>query len=472
MFGSIVQTFTNCFKIPELKSRIFFTVLLLAICRFIAFVRIPGLDGTALANYFKQHGGGDGGALGMYNLFTGGALEQCAVGALGIMPYISATIIIQLLTAVIPQLSKLAREEGGRTKIVQYGRYLTVVLCIIQGGAMAFGWENPEKIFGAGIGRLVIYGDDPMSMWWYRIQTVLVLTAGTMLLMWLGEQITERGIGNGVSLVITIGILARLPAAATSLKDMFFPGGGVEASHTIGHAAVLLVLMIAVIGGVVAVTQAQRKIPVQYAQRAVGRKVYSGGTSFMPLRVNYAGVMPVIFASAILMFPQKIFMTLASWFKPENGGFSKFASESCRSIGVALTDGSTMYLILFGLMILFFSYFWVATQFNELQIADDLKKNGGYIPGVRPGPATSDFLHNTMSRITLAGAIFLTVIAVIPIVMSNLMKIPHTVTQFFGGTSMLITVGVMLDTMRQVESHLLMRHYDGFLKKGKLRGRI
>jgi len=472
MFGTIIQTFTNCFKIPELKSRIFFTVLLLAICRFIAFVRIPGLDGTALANFFKHSGGGDGGALGMYNLFTGGALEHCAVGALGIMPYISATIIIQLLTAVIPQLSKLAREEGGRTKIIQYGRYLTVVLCVIQGGAMAFGWEHPEKIFGEGIGRLVIYGDDPLSMWWYRIQTVLVLTAGTMLLMWLGEQITERGIGNGVSLVITIGILARLPQAVTALKDMFYPGGGVEATHTFGHGIVLFVLMIIVIGGVVAVTQAQRKIPVQYAQRAVGRKVYSGGTSFMPLRVNYAGVMPVIFASAILMFPQKLFMMLAGWFKPESGGFSKFASETCRSIGVALGDGQTMFLVLFGLMILFFSYFWVATQFNELQIADDLKKNGGYIPGVRPGPATSDFLHNTMSRITLAGAVFLTLIAVIPYVLQNLMKIPPTVTQFFGGTSMLITVGVMLDTMRQVESHLLMRHYDGFLKKGKLRGRI
>jgi len=472
MFGSIVQTFTNCFKIPELKSRLFFTVLLLAICRFIAFVRIPGLDGGVLHEYFKQHGSGDGGALGMYNLFTGGALEHCAVGALGIMPYISATIIIQLLTAVIPQLSKLVREEGGRTKIVQYGRYLTVVLCVVQGGAMALGWENPEKIFGAGIGRLVLYSDDPLAIWWYRIQTVLVLTTGTMLLMWLGEQITERGIGNGVSLVITIGILARLPAAVTALKDMFFPGGGVEATHTIGHAAVLLALMILVIAGVIAVTQAQRKIPVQYAQRAVGRKVYSGGTSFMPLRVNYAGVMPVIFASAILMFPQKIFMLLAGSIKAESGGFAKFAADTCRTIGVALGDGSVTYLVLFGLMILFFSYFWVATQFNELQIADDLKKNGGYIPGVRPGPATSDYLHNTMSRITLAGAVFLTVIAVIPIVMQNLMKIPPTVTQFFGGTSMLITVGVMLDTMRQVESHLLMRHYDGFLKKGKLRGRI
>ena len=473
MFGSIVQTFTNCFKIPELKSRIFFTVLLLAICRLIAYLPVPGLDGGLLREFFRKNASADGGgALGMYNLFTGGALEQCAVGALGIMPYISATIIIQLLTAVIPQLSKLAREEGGRTKIIQYGRYLTVLLCLIQGGAMAFGWENPEKIFGADIGRLVLYGDDPLSMWWYRIQTVLVLTTGTMLLMWLGEQITERGIGNGVSLVITVGILARLPQAVMALKDMFFPGGGAEPTHTFGHAAVLVVLMILVIAGVIAVTQAQRKIPVQYAQRAVGRKVYSGGTSFMPLRVNYAGVMPVIFASAILMFPQKFFIFLAGSIKAESGGFAKFASDTCRTIGQALNEGSATYLILFGLMILFFSYFWVATQFNELQIADDLKKNGGYIPGVRPGPATSDYLHNTMSRITLAGAIFLTVIAVIPIVMQNLLKIPPTVTQFFGGTSMLITVGVMLDTMRQVESHLLMRHYDGFLKKGKLRGRL
>lgn len=473
MFGSIVQTFTNCFRIPELKSRIIFTALLLALCRFIAFVRIPGLDGTALANFFKHSGGGDGGALGMYNLFTGGALEHCAVGALGIMPYISATIILQLLTAVIPQLSKLAREEGGRTKIIQYGRYLTVLLCVIQGGAMTLGWENPEKLFqGWTGGSLLIYGDSGLALWWYRVQTVLVLTTGTMLLMWLGEQITDRGIGNGVSLIITIGILARLPQAVTALKDMFFPSGGAEATHNIGDAAVLVVLMIMVIAGVVAVTQAERKIPVQYAQRAVGRKIYSGGTSFMPLRVNYSGVMPVIFASALLMFPEKIFMFLAASIKADSGGFAKFASETCRTIGIALGTGSVTYLVTFGLMILFFSYFWVATQFNELQIADDLKKNGGYIPGVRPGPATSDYLHNTMSRITLAGAIFLTIIAVIPIMMQSILKIPYTVTQFFGGTSMLITVGVMLDTMRQVESHLLMRHYDGFLKKGKLRGRL
>ncbi len=457
MFGNLFQTFANCFKIPELKSRIIFTALLLGVCRLIAFVRIPGLDGAELTKYFGEVSRGDGGMLGMYSLFTGGALEHCAVGALGIMPYISATIIIQLLTAVIPQLSKLAREEGGRAKIIQYGRYLTVALCLVQGGFMAFGWENPASIFqGWKGGSLVLYADQ--YIWWYRIQTVLCLTTGTMLLMWLGEQITERGIGNGVSLVITIGILARLPAAFTGIKDMFSP----ENNFNIGHAAALVLLLVGVVAGVIAVTQAQRKIPVQYAQRAVGRKIYAGGTNYMPLRVNYAGVMPVIFASAILMFPQKIFLFLGN----------RYDQPFLRGIATALNQGSFWYLFMFGLMILFFSYFWVATQFNEIQIADDLKKNGGYIPGVRPGQPTSEFLHNTMSRITLAGAIFLTIIAIIPILLQDAMGIPPNVTQFFGGTSMLITVGVMLDTMRQVESHLLMRHYDGFLKKGKLRGRV
>lgn len=464
MFAAIANTFSNCFRIPELKSRILFTMLLLAVCRLMAYIHCPGLSGNILADFFREAAKRDpsGGVLGLYSMFTGGALENCAIGALGIMPYISATIIIQLLTAVIPQLSKLAREEGGRTKIIQYGRYLTVLLCLGQGFVMALGWENPEKIFGQGIGRLVIYEDTTFQIWWYRIQTTLILTTGTMLLMWLGEQITERGIGNGVSLVITIGILARLPAAGIALKDMFFPASGMEASFNLGHAIALILLLAAVVAGVIAVTQAQRKIPVQYAQRAVGRKVYSGGTSFMPLRVNYSGVMPIIFAQAILMFPQKIFLFLGQSMN------LKFFLEIAR----ALNEGAVLYMLLYGLMILFFSYFWVATQFNELQISDDLKKNGGYIPGVRPGQATSDYLHNAMHRITLAGAVFLTVIAIIPIMMSREMSVPYQVATFFGGTSMLITVGVMLDTMRQMESHLLMRHYDGFLKKGRLRGRF
>ena len=471
MFASIANTFSNCFKIPELKSRILYTLLVLAICRLAAVVRIPGLDGAVLAEFFNQHQQSGASVLGRSSMFTGGALEHCAIGALGIMPYISATIIIQLLTAVVPKLSKLAREEGGRTKIIQYGRYLTVALCLGQGLFMAMQWEKPEGIFGQGIGQLVLYPDT--QIWLYRIQTVLMLTTGTMLLMWLGEQITERGIGNGISLVITIGILARLPQAAVALKDMFFPGvSGIEAKFNLGHAGALILLLAGVIAGVIAITQAQRKVPVQYAQRAVGRKMYSGGTSFMPLRVNYSGVMPIIFAQAILMFPQKFFLfagnSLSGMGSPGFKLIGDFFTRSAR----LLTEGAFLYILIYSLMILFFSYFWVATQFNELQIADDLKKNGGYIPGVRPGQATSEYLHNAMHRITLAGAISLTVIAIIPIILARDLQIPYPVATFFGGTSMLILVGVLLDTMRQMESHLLMRHYDGFLKKGRIRGRF
>jgi preprotein translocase subunit SecY len=469
MLAAIANTFSNCFKIPELKSRILFTLLLLAICRLEAWIHVPGLNGAVLAEFFRTHAQQGASVMGMYSLFTGGAMEQCAIGALGIMPYISATIIIQLLTAVVPQLSKLAREEGGRTKIVQYGRYLTVALCLGQGVFMALSWEHPEKIFGQGIGNLVTYS--PAHFWWYRIQTTIILTTGTMLLMWLGEQITDRGIGNGVSLVITIGILARLPQAAVALKDMFRPAGG-EAQFNFGHALALVLLLAGVIAGVIAITQAQRKVPVQYAQRAVGRKIYQGQTSFMPLRVNYAGVMPIIFAQAILMFPQKIFSFAGATFSGSHNPGAQWLASICIRLGNLLGERSFFYLALYALMILFFSYFWVATQFNELQIADDLKKNGGYIPGVRPGQATSDYLHNAMSRITLAGAVFLTIIAVIPLLLYNEMAIPYAVATFFGGTSMLILVGVMLDTMRQMETHLLMRHYDGFLKKGRLRGRF
>src|SRR6266850_1515861 len=258
MLAAIAETFRNCFKIPELKSRILFTLLVLAVCRLGAVVRVPGLNGGALAKFFESHQGTGASVLGMYSLFTGGALEHCAIGALGIMPYISATIIIQLLTAVIPTLSKLAREEGGRTKIIQYGRYLTVLLCLGQGLVMAIGWENPEKIFGQGIERLVLYSD--AHIWWYRLQTLFVLTTGTMLLMWLGEQITERGIGNGVSLVIAIGILARLPQAGIALKDMFFPGSGLDARFNFAHAIALVLLLAGVVAGVIAITQAQRKV--------------------------------------------------------------------------------------------------------------------------------------------------------------------------------------------------------------------
>jgi preprotein translocase subunit SecY len=441
-----------------------FTLGLLAVCRLMAYITIPGMNGWALSEFIRTHAQGVAGLLGMYNTFAGGAYGNCAIGSLGIMPYISATIIIQLLTAVWPRLSKLAREEGGRAKIIQYGRYLTVLICLGQGLYFASSWENPEKLFPGLPDRLVLIDNQFL----FYFQAVLVMTTGTMLLMWLGEQISERGVGNGVSLVITIGIVARLPFAVQGVRDMFFPAGGGESSYSfIGTGIPLLLLLAFVIAGIIAVTQAQRKVPVQYAQRAVGRKLYSGGTSFMPLRVNYSGVMPIIFAQSILLFPQPICAKLAEYFAK-----TPFLSEFFRGLAVLLGERSFFYMTLYGLMILFFSYFWVATQFNEIQIADDLKKNGGYIPGVRPGQGTSDYLHKAMSRITLAGAIFLTVIAIIPLWMYKEMNIPYDVSQFFGGTSMLIAVGVMLDTMRQVESHLMMRHYDGFLKKGRLRGRF
>jgi preprotein translocase subunit SecY len=459
MFQSIFNTFANCFKIPELKSRLIFTLIVLGMCRVIAWIPVPGLDASALHVWFDTHQGAlSGSVVGMYSLFTGGALKQCAIGALGIMPYITASIIIQLLTAVLPALSKLSREEGGRAKIIQYSRYLTVLLCLGHGTLMTIGWEHPGKMFQGFEGNLVTVD----NIWWYRIQTILTLTTGTMLLMWLGEQITDRGIGNGISLIITIGIVAQLPLAFQAIRTMFFPPEGIERQYNLFHAIGLILLLLAVVAGVVAVTQAQRKIPVQHAQRAVGRKVYAGGSSFMPLRVNYAGVMPIIFAQAILMFPAMMFQKL--------GELANI--KLLIDIGTTLNVGHVTYYLLYSVMILFFSYFWVATQFNELQISDDLKKSGGYIPGVRPGQATSDYLHRTMSRITFAGAVFLVIIALIPQLLGQMFGIDPNVTHFFGGTSMLITVGVLLDTMRQMETHLLMRHYDGYLKKGRLKGRF
>jgi preprotein translocase subunit SecY len=463
MFSNIYNTFRNCFKIPELKSRILFTLGLLAVARLLAIVTIPGLNGPGLVQFLKSQSTNNGNAMALYNTFAGGGYEHCAIGSLGIMPYITATIIIQLLTAVMPRLSKLVREEGGRTQIIKYGRYLTVLLCLGQAYYFANGWLNPNQSgFQNFPGQLVLM----QNHFAYFFVAITVMTAGTMLLMWLGEQITERGIGNGVSLIISIGILARLPNAYYAMRNMFHVGpDGTATHHWQGTGLLLLILLAIVVGGVIAITQAQRKIPVQYAQRAVGRKMYAGQSSFMPLRVNYAGVMPIIFASSILMFPPMVFKWLAV-----SGPL--FMRDTAFWFASQLESGAWMYLAIYAAMILFFSYFWVATQFNEIQIADDLKKNGGYIPGVRPGTATSEYLHHAMSRITLAGAIFLTVIATIPIILQRKLAIPYDVSSFFGGTSILIAVGVLLDTLRQIESHLMMRHYDGFLKKGKIRGRF
>jgi len=460
MLGQLLKTFSNCLKIPELRSRILFTGLVLIVARLVSMTPVPGLNGAELSRYFQklaEQSGGGNSVVALYSLFTGGAIERCAVGALGIMPYISATIIIQLLSAVVPGLNKLVREEGGRAKIVAYGRYLTVLLCLGQGLVMALGWQNPEATFPGFTGQLVLI-DNP---WVYRIQTTVILTTGTLLLMWLGEQITERGIGNGVSLVITIGILARLPIAIKDLWFKFFPPADMPRTTNWMYGVFLLILLVVVVAGVIMISQGQRKLPVQYAQRAVGRKVYSGGTSYIPLKVNYTGVMPVIFAQAILMIPGMLFQKLGQVYN----------LEILIKVGTLFSYSSWFYFVAEALMILFFSYFWVATQFNELQVADDLKKYGGYIPGIRPGQATADALHRIMNRITFAGGVFLVIIALIPTLMTRFLNLDYSITQFFGGTSMLITVGVLLDTMRQMESFLLMRHYDGFLKKGRVKGR-
>ena len=449
----MLSAFANSLKIPELRQRILFTFGMIFIVRVLAMIPTPGVDVVALREFIAQikASAGGGGFLGLFDLFSGGALENCAVGALGIMPNISASIILQLLTAVIPSLERLAREgEAGRQKITQYGRYLTVILCIVQGYAMAVALEHPEAI---QISRQIVLNPG----WGFRILTVMTMTTGTLLLMWLGEQMTDRGIGNGISLIITVSIVSRLPGAVQAMVNMFSPVDGIP-QYTPFHLIGLLLMIFLVVAGVVAVTQAQRKIPVQYAKRVIGRKIYGGQSTYMPLRVNYSGVMPIIFAQAILMFPSKVLGMVPLEF------FKRMAAH--------LDFGTPLHNTLYALMILFFSYFWVATQFNPIQIADDLKKYGGYVPGIRPGRPTAEFLDKTMTRITLAGALFLTLIAVLPTVMAQQFRIPWIVASFFGGTSLLIIVGVMLDTMRQVESHLIMRHYDGFLKKGRLKGRF
>ncbi len=448
------SAFLNTWKIPELRRRILFTLGIIAIARLGANVPCPGVDAGPLQRWIQQQQAEVGGSIfGLADLFTGGALQQCAVFALGVMPYITASIIMMMLSAVIPSLERLKQEgESGRAKVIQYGRYLTVGVCLFQGFFLAKAFEHPEKLFQGFTGVLV--ADPGLG---FELLTVLTITAGTVLLMWLGEQITERGIGNGISIIITVGIVERLPGAIAQAWSLFFPGPGVESQFNILHALLLLVMLVAVTGGVVAMTIARRRIPVQYAKRMVGRKMLAGGQQFMPLPINYAGVMPIIFAQAILMFPAQLF---------QMSGVTML-----QRMARVLTEGEVVYLLLYGLMILAFSYFWVAIQFNPLEISDNLKRYGGYIPGIRPGKPTAEHLNFIMTRITLAGAIFLTVIAVIPYVLSHNLRIPYLTASFFGGTSLLIIVGVLLDTMRQVESHLIMRNYAGFLRKGRLRGR-
>ena len=422
--------FQNIFKVPELKRRILFTLALLAIYRVGVAIPTPGIDSAALADIFAR---ARGTILGVFNMFSGGALERLSVFALGIMPYISASIILQLLTVVIPYLEQLKKEgEQGRKKITQYTRYGTVVLSIIQGLGISVGLEK--------MGVVLLPG------WSFRIMTVITLTAGTAFIMWLGEQITERGIGNGISLIIFAGIVVRLPSAILNTFRLLSTG-----ELNIFAVLILVVLMLAVVAFIIFVEQGQRRIPVQYAKRMVGRKMYGGQSTHLPLKINTSGVIPPIFASSIIMFPA----TIANFID----------IPWVQAISSSLTPGGIIYNLLFVGFIFFFCYFYTAVTFNPVDVADNMKKNGGFIPGIRPGKRTADYIDRVLTRITLGGALYVSAVCVLPSILISRFNIPF----YFGGTALLIVVGVAIDTMSQIESHMLTRHYEGFLKRGSAR---
>ncbi len=443
MFDVIKRFFANLrniFKIPELRRKVLVTLALILVYRIGRHIPVPGVNADALTSFFQAQ---KGTLFGLFDLFSGGNLTRATIFALGIMPYISSSIIFQLLVTVIPYLEKLSKEgEAGRKKITQYTRYGTVVLSIFQGSAISL-WL--EGLNWQGIAVVTSPG------WGFRLMTILTLTAGTAFIMWLGEKITEFGVGNGISLIIFAGIVAALPGGILRTVNNLIYG-----EMDIVTLIVVLAIIVAVVMAVVYMQQAQRRIRVQYAKRIVGRKVYGGQSTHIPLRVNTAGVIPVIFASSIIMFPQTILTFVGG-----RGGIVEQVAQM-------LIPGQPLYVILDVVLIVFFAYFYTAVVLNPQDMAENMKKYGGFIPGIRPGRNTAQYIDRILTRITLAGGLFLAAIDVLPTVLITFMKVPF----YFGGTGLLIVVGVALDTMRQVESHLLMRHYDGFVKKGRLRGRV
>jgi preprotein translocase subunit SecY len=442
--ANLTESFRNVFKIEELRQRVLFTLGLLLIVRVGAHVTLPGVDSTLLSEAMANQSSDT--LFGMYDLFVGGAFSNAAIFALGIMPYISASIIIQLMGAVVPYFQKLQQEgEEGRKKITQLTRYGTVLISGMQA------WGVTIRLNNMDVNGLPIVPEAIAGIGW-TVSTVIILTAGTVFMMWLGEQITDRGIGNGISLIIFIGIINQLPYAMLDEYRLLSTG-----QRSLVVEIVVIAFMVAIVAGVVLVTQGTRRIPVQYAKRVVGRKVFGGVTQYIPLRVNTAGVMPIIFAQAIMFIPN----TFLS-FAPDN--------EFLQSIAGYFQYTSPVYSAVYALMIVFFTYFYTAIAFNPKEVANNMKKQGGFIPGIRPGKHTSEFIDNILTKITLPGSIFLALVAILPAFVSNF-GVSGRFAQFFGGTSLLIIVGVALDTLKQVESHLLMRHYDGFMKSGKMRGR-
>ena len=435
MLERLATSFQNIFKIPELRVRILFTLLMLAVYRIGAHVPTPGINNDELAKFLQKEGGA---LLGFLDIFSGGALSRLTIFALGIMPYISASIILQLLTVVIPHLSKLAKEgERGRKKIIQYTRFGTIGIALIQGFGIAVGLEGMNQ------GAFVL-----TPGWAFRLMTVITLTAGTAFLMWLGEQITERGIGNGISLIIFAGIVARLPNAVAQTYDLYQIG---QLSFLL--LVMLTAVMLGVVAAIVFLESGRRKIAVQYAKRVIGRRVYGGQSTHIPLKINTAGVIPPIFASSIIAFPATI------------AGFIQV--PWVQSIGAQLAPGSLLYTIVYVGLIVFFCFFYTAVVLNPVDMADNMKKYGGFIPGIRPGQRTSDYIYKVLTRITFIGAVYLAIVCVIPEILIYRLNVPF----YFGGTSLLIVIGVGLDTAQQIESHMLMRNYEGFLAKGRLKGR-
>ncbi|MBU0634608.1 MAG: preprotein translocase subunit SecY [Candidatus Omnitrophica bacterium] len=449
MFKTL-KALINSFKIPDLRQRILFTLGMIVVYRLGCYITIPGINGEALAQFFANVANKQGGTLfDVMDLFTGRALSQMTVFALGIMPYISSSIIMQLLTVVIPHFERLAKEGGdhGRKMITQYTRYGTIGLALFQSFIISVYLEDPAHFMGLPIVEHGGLG--------FRLLTIITLTSGTAFIMWLGEQITERGIGNGMSIIITVGIISRLPTALRFVVQLLSPFSPEKRQIEPYTPVIMVGLLLAVIIFVVLITEGQRRIPVEYAKRIIGRKVYGGHSTYIPLRVNQAGVIPIIFAQSIILFPATIGQFIPS--------LQRFAESLMR--------GHLLYTIVYSLLIIFFAYFYTAVTFNTQDVAQNMKKYGGFIPGIRAGKPTAEYLDHVLTHITLPGAIFLAAIAVFPDWIMAWLKVPYIVASFFGGTGLLIIVGVMLDTMRQIESHLLMRHYDGFMKKGHLRGR-
>jgi len=435
----VIESFRSIFKIQELRERILFTLGILVVYRIGGHIPTPGIDGHALGEFFNQ---AQGSLFGLYDMFVGGAFRKATIFSLGIMPYISSSIIIQLLGSVVPYFQKLQKEgEEGRRKITQYTRYGTVFIAAMQALGTSIFLESITTASG-----LKVVPNPGMG---FKLLTMITFTAGCIFIMWLGEQITERGIGNGISLIIFIGIIARFPQGVMDESRMFFSG-----QRNIVEELIILAFMVVIIAAIVVATRAMRKIPVQYAKRVVGRKVYGGQATYIPLNVNAAGIIPIIFAQSIMFAPT----TLTSFFP--NSDFMQIVAGWFSPI-------SFVYNVVYALMIIFFAYFYTAIVFNPVDLADNMKKNGGFIPGIRPGKRTSDYIDRVLTRITLPGAIFFALIAILP----NIMSRAFNVTFYFGGTGLLIVVGVALDTLQQIESHLIMRHYDGFIKKGRMRGR-